>query len=362
MQKKYRSGPSRRSFLKSVAAVSLGGVVTSVYGTGRQLLPVPVPGGAEGIFSGRPGTEGEFVPVMLTPFRADLSVDTDALDQLIDFYQRAGARGMFAVCASSEMYELTPPERLAVARQVVERAGDKMPVVATGSFGDTMEEKAEFTKRMSGTGVRAVILITSHFAGREEEDSVLIRNLERLTAMTGDLPLGTYECPSPYKRLLTPEVFSFLLKTGRFVYHKDTSEDIRQITAKLRLSEGSRLRLYNAHTASALASLRAGAAGLSPISGNFYPEVLSWLCRNARNPERQADAEWIQSELALAERVISRGYPRSAKYFLGKRGLSIGLHCRVRRRELTGEDKAALEGIHERFLGWCDRLGIQPVS
>ncbi|HYH56090.1 MAG TPA: dihydrodipicolinate synthase family protein [Anseongella sp.] len=353
----YRNGASRRSFLKSAAAISLCGVFSGAYRMNGQAGPQRPEGG-----SLRISRAGKFVPVMLTPFRSDLSVDVEALDRLTDFYGKAGAQGLFANCLSSEMYYLTPAERLTVTRRVMLQAKGQLPVVSTGSFGNSLKEKAEFTKALYDTGVDAVILITSHFAGREEEDPVLIRNLESFLQLTGSIPLGTYECPSPYKRLLSPEVYSFLLASGRFVYHKDTSENIRQIETKLQLSKNSPFKLYNAHTASALASLKAGAAGLSPISGNFYPEIIQWICENARDPEKQENATWIQSEIALAEPIISRAYPLSAKYFLQKRGVPLELHCRAPRKTLTGENKEALEEMHDRFLGWCGRLGIEPVK
>jgi 4-hydroxy-tetrahydrodipicolinate synthase len=48
-----------------------------------------------------------FIPVMLTPFNDDLSVDYATLRKLCDYYIDNGAVGLFANCLSSEMYELT---------------------------------------------------------------------------------------------------------------------------------------------------------------------------------------------------------------------------------------------------------------
>jgi 4-hydroxy-tetrahydrodipicolinate synthase len=36
--------------------------------------------------------------------------------------------------------------------------------------------------------------------------------------------------------------------------------------------------LYDAYAVNAVASLKAGAAGLSCIQGNFFPELIVWLC------------------------------------------------------------------------------------
>lgn len=302
-----------------------------------------------------------FVPVMVTPFKPDLSIDWGNFDRVTDFYAAAGADGYFANCLSSEMYALSPGERLAVTQRVVKHFKGKMPVVSTGSFGDTLEEKAGFVKKIHDLGTDAVILITGHMAAKSESDDVLIANLRKLVSLTGNIPLGTYECPSPYKRVLSPEVFQYLVDSKRFIYHKDTSENITNIAAKLRKTGKSSLKLYNAHTASAAASLREGGAGLSPISGNFYPEVITWLCKNANNPVKKEEVDWLQSELAATEPLISKGYPLSSKYFLKKRGVPVELVCRLT-RTLSKEQQGVLDQVHARFLGWCERLEIKPVT
>ena len=54
---------------------------------------------------------------MVTPFDADGAIDWPAFDQMIEWYIASGCVGIFTPCLSSEMYELTDDERLAVAEQ-----------------------------------------------------------------------------------------------------------------------------------------------------------------------------------------------------------------------------------------------------
>lgn len=307
-------------------------------------------------------SEQKFVPVMVTPFTPDLKIDFDALSKLTDFYMACGAKGFFANCMSSEMYYLDNEERLALARHVVKQVNGKFPVVATGSFGETIEEQAEFAKKMYATGVDAVILITSHFAKKEEDDTVLINNLKKFLSLTGDIPMGTYECPSPYKRIITPEVLRFMLSTNRFFYHKDTNLDLDQIRVKLEITKGSSLEFYDAHTPNTMDSLQMGAQGMSCIAGNLYPELFSWMCSNATDPAKQEDVKWLQSELTRADSIISKGYPLSAKYFLKKRGVPIEPIGRASKNPLTEEQKQGLDEIFNALPAWHKRLGIKVKS
>lgn len=349
---------SRRTFFKSFAAGTLS--LAGFSSMGQAILNSTCDLSEDPQAFNRVGgnKERKFVPVMITPYHSDLRIDFDTLSRLIDFYHANGAKGFFANCLSSEMYNLDAEERLSLARHVVQRMNGAFPVVATGSFGTTIEERAEFAKRMYDTGVNAVILITSHFANKDEDDTVLINNLEKFFSLTGNIPLGTYECPSPYKRIITPEVLKFLLSTNRLTYHKDTAIDREKIEIKLDLAKNSRLEIYDAHTPNAMYSLQMGAKGLSTIAGNFYPEIFSWMCNNFNNKVRQDDVRWIQSELTRADAIIGQGYNISAKYFLQKRGIPVAPLSRTKNTPLTTAQKQALDELHDTLHQWHERLEL----
>lgn len=372
---------SRRIFLERMAAGTLGVAFSQTMAEKALAEPQnsgPIPVQHDGLIptdqplqrqyhrtvgSGQSNTgDKKFVPVMITPFDPGGKIDFDGLSRLIDFYLAAGVKGFFANCLSSEMYTLSEDERLALTRHVVKRVNGKVPVVATGSFGKTLEEKAEFAKRIYMTGINGVILITSHFAEKEENDDILFHRFEQFCNLTDNIPLGLYECPSPYKRIINPALFKALLDTNRLVYFKDTSIDIEKVKAKLALIGNNRLEFYDAHTPNAMNSLRSGAKGMSSIAGNFYPDILVWMCNHATHPDKQEDVKWLQSELSKADAIVSNGYPMNAKYFLRKRGLPIHPISRSSPGELTPEQKKDLDNLHAVFLGWCRRLEVPVTS
>ncbi len=302
---------------------------------------------------------------MITPFDLRAQVDLGVVSQLIDFYLAAGVKGFFANCLSSEMYSISESERLELTQHIVRYVDGRVPVVATGSFGLTIEDKVDFTKRIYNTGVNAVILITGHYANVDDGDGVWIANFNKMLRLTDNIPLGLYECPAPYKRILSPEVFKSVIETNRIVYYKDTSIAPEKVKAKLdivKTAKSKRFEFYDAHSPNAMTSLREGAKGMSSIAGNFYPEILVWMCNHATDPAKSAEVEWLQSELAREDPLIHVAYPMSAKYFLRKRGLPIRTISRTHALELTLEQKKTLDQVHETFLGWCERLEIKPVN
>lgn len=292
-------------------------------------------------------------PVMLTAFYEDGSLDWHGIDALTDWYIQTGAAGLFACCASSEMFNLDGAERLALIQRVVERTAGRVPVVATGTFGGPLPEQADFIQQVADLGVQAVVLIPNQLVDAEAPEETLREQLECLLPLVPDLPLGIYECPSPYARPLSPALTRWAAQTGSFLYLKDTTCNPQAFGAKLAVLDESPLRLYNAHTQSALLSLQAGAAGLSPIAANCYPEFFHWLCTHFVSQPTAATA--MQQMLTLLEINVSMQYPASAKWLLQRRGLPITTTCRVR----TLEQNYNLIAMVESLLATLPRVAEQ---
>jgi 4-hydroxy-tetrahydrodipicolinate synthase len=229
----------------------------------------------------RPFPVGSF-PTMITPFTVDGAIDWTMLGRLVDWYIAAGSVGLFSPCLSSEFYHLTDDERVELARRVRGFAAGRALVVATGNYGGPIESQAEMVRRMAPC-CDAVVIVTCHLAPEGASDDQWLENAQRLLDLTPGVPLGLYECPVPYKRLLSPELVRWAAASGRFVFHKDTSCDMSQITAKIRAIEGvggaSPFRFYNANVETLVESMRAGGHGFSGISANFYPHLHAFVTR-----------------------------------------------------------------------------------
>jgi len=286
-----------------------------------------------------------FIPVMLTPFLETGEVDYDGLKTLTEFYLTAGAAGLFANCLSSEMFELSEQERIFVTKTVVDQVGGRVPVVATGTFGGPISDQAEFVKRIYNTGVQAVIVISGLIADESDLGEVFLKNALELISLTGNIPLGFYECPVPYKRLVPSSILEQLVATGRVVYHKDTCLDLDEVKQRIAVAGGQQFGLYDAYMVNAVASLKAGAAGLSCIQGNIYPELVVWICQNFNNPERQEEVKKVQQFFIDSMDLVHTAYPVIAKYSLQKRGFPISLYTRREVGTLTPELKIQMDNL-----------------
>ena len=266
-------------------------------------------------------------PTMITPYNQDGTIDFGAARAIVDFYRERDVDGIFAVCQSSEMFYLTLEERVQLARAVVDAAGNDMEVIAAGHVSYTMADQIKEMQAICDTGVKAAVLVSNRLAAQTESDDVWIANAETLINALGDTPLGVYECPYPYKRLLSEKVLSWMADSGRFAFIKDTCCNAELIARRIALlhEKGGTVGLYNANSATMLATLRSGAAGFSGVMGNFHPELYTWLCRNwDKDPQR---AEQIQA-LLTAMSMYESFYPLNAKYHMNLVGVPMEMSTR----------------------------------
>lgn len=253
-------------------------------------------------------------PVMLTPFTENNEVDYEALGKLIDWYIEKGVNGLFADCQSSEMFFLSLEERVKIGEFVKKHADGRVPVVTSGHISDSLEDQAKELTAIAGTGADAVILLTNRLAKENESDEVWLENLKKLLEMIPKyVPLGFYECPYPYKRIISPELLKWCADTGRFYFIKDTSCDIENMKAKLEVIKGTNLKLFNANTSTLLETLELGASGYSGVMANFHPELYVKLCNIYK--ENPSKARKIADFLTVASLIERQVYPVNAKFY-----------------------------------------------
>ncbi|MGD0104610.1 MAG: dihydrodipicolinate synthase family protein [Rhodopila sp.] len=274
-----------------------------------------------------PRIEG-IIPVMLTPFTSDGQIDYGGLERLIGWYLAHGADALFAVCQSSEMQLLSLDERVALSRFVVKAVNGRVPVVTSGHISDDIQTQIDELTAMSRTGADALILVTNHLDPKQQGSEILKGTLSTLLdRLPEDIPLGLYECPAPYRRLLTDDEVTFCAQSERFILLKDVSCDLEIVKRRLALTAGTPLRILNANAAIAWDAMKAGAPGFNGVFANIHPDLYKWLYTDsASHPEL---AQELATFLVLAAVSEALGYPALAKIYHQRIGTFDSIRCRV---------------------------------
>lgn len=286
-------------------------------------------------------------PTMITPYNKDGSIDRGALSALTEWYYNEGCDGIFASCQSSEIHELSLSERVGLAGVVKETAdrlaknGRRMTIVASGHVSDRFEDQVKELNEVAATGVDSLILISNRLDIENTSDGMWIKDLDRLVGRLPDIPLGIYECPRPYKRLLTPAMIEHMTKSGRFAFIKDTCCDPDEIDRRIKLIEstpsgGLKPMLFNANAQTLGESLKSGGAGYCGVMCNFHPALYVRFCREPEN-------EILGAFLSQAAFIESVNYPTSAKYHLDKIGVRMESFSRVGHQGLTRYERLCVD-------------------
>ena len=287
----------------------------------------------------------DILTTMITPYKADGTIDYDTACKYVDWYYENGLTGIFAVCQSSEIFYLSLEERVELNRRVYERAKALDPnflVVSSGHVSDSLEDQARELNAIYESGTDALILITHRLDIHNECDDVFIANAEKLLSMLPqDAKLGLYECPHPYKRLVTPKILDWCLSTGRFYYMKDTCCNAAEIAGRVTQLKGSHFKLLNANCQTLLETMRSGADGYCGIMCNFHPKLYAWLGKNYES-EKADLVQSVTGTFGFTE--VGLPYPLTAKYHMNLCGIPTENIARDRQScELTDYAKSCMQ-------------------
>jgi 4-hydroxy-tetrahydrodipicolinate synthase len=268
------------------------------------------------------------IPVMITPFTEAGAIDYAGLERLIDWYLAHGVDALFAVCQSSEMQFLSLEERGALGRFVVRQVAGRIPVVVSGHISDAIEDQVAELTVAAETGADAVVLVTNHLDPHKAGTPAFRATLDTLLArLPTDMPLGLYECPAPFRRLLSDEELSACIDTGRFVLLKDVSCDLPTVRRRVALASGSPLAIVNANAAIARDAMLAGSRGFTGVFTNFHPDLYQWMRRSGERHPALTDR--LNRFLVLASLSEAFGYPALAKMYHQRLGTFASIRCRV---------------------------------
>ncbi|KWA15356.1 dihydrodipicolinate synthase family protein [Burkholderia territorii] len=267
------------------------------------------------------------VPVMLTPFDDAGAIDYAGLERLIEWYLAHGSDALFAVAQSSEMQFLSLAERAELARFVVERVAGRVPVVASGHVSEDLDAQVAELCAAAESGAQGVVLVTNRLDPHRKGSAAFVDHLNKLLArLPSDLPLGLYECPAPYRRLLSDDELRACIDTGRFVMLKDVSCDLETVKRRVALAAGSPMKILNANAAIAWDAMKAGSAGFNGVFTNFHPDLYRWL--RTRGDSDPALADELSTFLVLSAVSEALGYPALAKIYHQRIGTFASIRCR----------------------------------
>ena len=296
-------------------------------------------------------------PTMITPFTEDNRIDFKAVKLVTDWYIANGCDGIFAVCQSSEMFFLSEQEKIDIAKAVLDAAGGRVKVIASGHTSDDKAKQIEELGRMAETGVDAVVLVSNRLARQEETDDVLQNNFSDILKQLPNVTFGMYECPYPYLRLISTDFLRDCAAKKSLVFLKDVSCSLAIQKERAAAVRGTEMALFNANTATLLASLIEGYVGFNGVMANFHIDIYKWIYLHFM--EQPELAREISDFLTLAAVSEARAYPVNAKYHYNLTGIPMSIHTRSKEKSILNENaRYEIESLIRMETAVRKRLGL----
>ncbi|MBS1157565.1 MAG: dihydrodipicolinate synthase family protein [Proteobacteria bacterium] len=294
------------------------------------------------------------IPVMITPFLESGEIDYAGMERLIEWYIANGSDALFAVCQSSEMQFLSVEERAALGKFVVKQAAGRVPVVVSGHISDDPYSQLEELTAAVDTGADGVVLVTNHLDPKNKGTETFRGNLQwLLDRLPKEVPLGLYECPAPYRRLLSDDELRFCIDSERFVMLKDVSCDLETVKRRVAISAGTPFAILNANAAIAFDAMKAGSRGFNGVFTNFHPDLYKWLYTSGTKHPELADE--VATFLVLAALSEAFGYPVLAKMYHQR----IGTFDSIKSRTITFDVRErfwALDAILDKVVAGTEAM------
>ena len=129
------------------------------------------------------------------------------------------------------MLHLDLDEREALARVTVEIVDGRVPVIASGHIGVTLDRQRSPNSLKSLLQDRhCLVFVTNRLDPENLGSKHLLDTVEILKReLHLELQLGLYECPAPFRRLLSDDEIAYFAQDSRFVILKDVSCDINTV-------------------------------------------------------------------------------------------------------------------------------------
>ncbi|MDX2416029.1 MAG: dihydrodipicolinate synthase family protein, partial [Xanthomonadales bacterium] len=195
-------------------------------------------------------------PAVTTKFKADFSLDLDAMAEHLEFQLEAGVHGVIILGSLGENSTLDMDEKLELTGFFIKQVNQRVPLLACIAESDT-RQACFYASRAEAMGIDGFMLLPPMRYPSDQRETMSY--LEEVAAVT-DVPVMLYNNPIAYGTDLSPADFKSLAENPKFVAIKESSANTRRIP-EIRRRTGDRYAIFCGVDDLAFESFSLGAVG-----------------------------------------------------------------------------------------------------
>ena len=283
---------------------------------------------------------GEILTAIVTPFRADGSVDLERFRALASHLVENGSDGLVVTGTTGESPTLSDEERFLLYEAAVDEVGDRATVVAgTGTY--STEHSVHLTARAHEIGVHGFLVVTPYYSKPPVRG--IVEHFKAIAALS-DRPIVAYNIPARVVLNLETEAIAQLAEIPTVRAVKQANPDRRQARGIVELG----LDLYAGDDDLVFPFLEVGGLGGVCVHTHVVaPQVKEMVTRFRAGDVEGARAldEELRPAIDLL-RVVTN--PIAIKCALNLLGHEVG-GLRLPLVEATHDEREAVRGCLERL-------------
>lgn len=255
---------------------------------------------------------------LVTPFKKDFSVDTEALTRIVNFVIEGNVEYIVVLGTTAESATLNSDEKNLVIKTIKDANAGRLPLVLGVGGNNTMEVVEELQTR-DFTGFSAILSVSPYYNRPTQEG---IYQHFKLIAQASPLPIILYNVPGRTASNMLPSTVIRLANDFKNVIAiKEAAGDIVQ-AMKLIQQKPKDFLVISGDDMVTLPMVLAGGAGVISVIGEGFPKEFSEMVRLGL--QRKVDEAYkLHYKLADSiDMIFEQGNPGGIKEVFKARGLS----------------------------------------
>jgi 4-hydroxy-tetrahydrodipicolinate synthase len=246
---------------------------------------------------------------LVTPFKKDFSVDTEALTRIVNFVIEGGVEYLVVLGTTGESAVLTKDEKELVIQTIIKANNNRVPLVL-GVGGNNTASVVEELKTRDFSAFKAILSVSPYYNKPTQEG---IYQHFKQVALHAPIPVILYNVPGRTSSNMLPSTVIRLAKDfNNIIGIKEAAGDIVQ-AMKLLQNKPEGFLVISGDDMITLPMVLAGGAGVISVIGEGFPKQFSEMVRLGLN-KKVSEAFKLHYQLADAiDMIFEQGNPAGIK-------------------------------------------------
>jgi 4-hydroxy-tetrahydrodipicolinate synthase len=253
---------------------------------------------------------------LVTPFKADGSLDERALRSLVAWQVESGIDFLVPCGTTGETPTLTKDEWLRVIDLTVETAGGRVPIVAGATSNSTAEAVEKARTVAAHNGVDAILTASPYYNKPTQEGQY---QHFKAIAEAVEKPIVLYNVPGRTGANIEPTTLGRLAQIKNIVAVKEASGNISQI-AEVFNAVPEDFLVFSGDDAVTLPVIALGGVGIISVASNEIPREMAELTRAALGNDWAKARSLQRKYLSLMQANFIESNPLPVKAVLAMMG------------------------------------------